>query len=170
MSTSKTLILAILAAVAPIALAHGDARHPQADPVKHEQKAWGIAGDARADRRTIEIRMTDNMRFTPDRIEVRQGETVRLMPINNGQIAHEFVLGSKKELEEHAALMKQFPDMEHDEPYIAHVPAGKRGEIIWTFNRSGEFDFACLLPGHYEAGMVGKIKVVAPENKVAPGR
>ncbi|MBL0165609.1 MAG: cupredoxin family protein [Propionivibrio sp.] len=168
MSAAKVLILAILAAATPVALAHGDARH--SDPVKHEQKAWGIAGDARAARRTIEIRMTDNMRFTPDRIEVRQGETVRLVPINKGQVGHEFVLGSKKELDEHAALMKKFPDMEHDEPYMAHVPAGKQGEIIWTFNRSGEFDFACLLPGHYEAGMVGRIKVVSAGNKATAGR
>jgi uncharacterized cupredoxin-like copper-binding protein len=54
-------------------------------------------------------------------------------------------------------------------PYMAHVPAGKQGEIIRTFNRSGEFDFACLLPGHYEAGMVGKIKVVVAGNKATPG-
>ena len=168
MSAAKVLILAILATATPVALAHGDAGH--SDPVKHEQMAWGIAGDARAVRRTIEIRMTDNMRFTPDRIEVRQGETVRLVPTNNGLVMHEFVLGTKKELDEHAALMKKFPDMEHDEPYMAHVPAGKQGEIIWTFNRSGEFDFACLLPGHYEAGMVGKIKVIAPANKATPGR
>ena len=169
MSVAKALILAILAAATPVALAHGDAGHKQADPVKHEQKAWGIAGDARAAMRTIEIRMTDNMRYTPDRIEVRHGETVRLVPINKGQVGHEFVLGSKMELDEHAALMKKFPDMEHDEPYMAHVPAGKQGEIIWTFNRSGEFDFAFLLPGHYEAGMVGKIKVVVAGNKATPG-
>jgi hypothetical protein len=71
MSVAKALILGILAATTPVALAHGDVEHNQAVPVKHEQKAWGIAGDARAARRTIEIRMTDNMRFTPDRIDVR---------------------------------------------------------------------------------------------------
>jgi uncharacterized cupredoxin-like copper-binding protein len=71
------------------------------------------------------------------------------------------VLGTKKELDEHAALMAKFPNMEHDEPYMAHVGPGKTGEIIWTFNRPGEFDFACLIPGHYQAGMVGKVKVIA---------
>ncbi len=129
--------------------------------MKHEQKPWGIAGDAKAVKRTIEIRMTDNMRFTPDSIEVRQGETIRFVHTNNGAVMHEFVLGTKAELDEHAALMKKFPGMEHDEPYMAHVAPGKKGEIVWTFNRHGEFDFACLLPGHYEAGMVGKIRVVA---------
>lgn len=129
--------------------------------MKHEQKPWGIAGDAKAVKRTIEIRMTDNMRFTPDSIEVRQGETIRFIHKNNGAVMHEFVLGTKAELDEHAALMKKFPGMEHDEPYMAHVAPGQKGEIVWTFNRHGEFDFACLLPGHYEAGMVGKIRVVA---------
>jgi uncharacterized cupredoxin-like copper-binding protein len=57
--------------------------------------------------------------------------------------------------------MLKFPNMEHDEPYMAHVPVGKTGEIIWNFNKAGDFDFACLIAGHYQAGMVGKIKVVA---------
>ena len=74
---------------------------------------------------------------------------------------HEFVLGTKKELDNHAALMMKFPGMEHSEPYMAHVAPGKTGEITWTFNRPGDFDFACLIAGHYQAGMVGKVKVVA---------
>ena len=78
---------------------------------------------------------------------------------------HEFVLGTKKELDEHAALMVKFPNMEHDEPYMAHVAPGKTGEIIWTFNRAGEFDFACLISGHYQAGMMGKVRVLAAARK-----
>ena len=158
--------LASLMAIAGVAHAHGDKPHAKpAGPVKMEQKAWGIAGNAKAAVRTIEVKMTDKMRFTPDRIEVRQGETIRLVHLNDGKIMHEFVLGTKAELDDHAALMKKFPGMEHDEPYMAHVAPGKTGEIVWTFNRAGEFDFACLLPGHYEAGMVGKITVVS--NKLA---
>ncbi len=57
--------------------------------------------------------------------------------------------------------MLKFPNMEHDEPYMAHVPPGKTGQIVWTFNRAGDFDFACLIAGHYQAGMVGKIIVSA---------
>jgi uncharacterized cupredoxin-like copper-binding protein len=76
-------------------------------------------------------------------------------------VMHELVIGTQKELAEHAALMKRFPNMEHEEPYMAHVAPGKTGEIIWTFNQAGDFDFACLLPGHFEAGMVGKILVKA---------
>ena len=134
---------------------------PKDDAVRKEQKPWGIAGDAKAVTRTIEIRMSDKMRFTPDLISVREGETVRLVHRNGGKQLHEFVLGTKQELDAHAALMLKFPQMEHDEPCMAHVRAGKKGEMVWTFNRAGEFDFACLIPGHCQAGMVGKVRVAA---------
>ena len=55
--------------------------------------------------------------------------------------------------------MAKFPTMEHNEPYMVHVPPGKMGEVIWNFNQQGEFDFACLMAGHYSAGMVGTIKL-----------
>ncbi len=162
MKLIKTPLLAAALATSGLALAHTDKPHDKkAGPVKKEQKDWGIAGNAKAGMRTVEFRMTDNMRFTPDKIEVKQGETVKLIIKNSGAVMHEFVLGTKKELEEHAALMLKFPNMEHDEPYMAHVPAGKTAEIIWTFNRPGNFDFACLIAGHYQAGMVGKITVSA---------
>lgn len=145
-----------------VALAHGEAHHGQrSGPVVMEQKPWGIAGQAKAVKRTIEVKMTDDMRFTPSVIEVRQGETIRFVHRNNGKVMHEFVLGTRKELEEHAEMMKKFPNMEHDEPYMAHVAPGEKAEMIWHFNRAGEFEFGCLLPGHFDAGMVGKIRVVA---------
>jgi len=161
MRIARTLLICSLALMPAIAGAHGDAHHKKsAGPVKLEQKPWGIAGNAKAVRRTIEVRMTDNMRFTPDRIEVRQGDTIRFILPNAGKLMHEFVIGTKQELDEHAVLMKKFPNMEHDEPYMAHVSPGDKGEIIWTFNRAGNFFFGCLLPGHYEAGMIGNIRVV----------
>lgn len=159
-----TAFVALIASssLATQAMAHGDEAHAKKTaPVVKEQKPWGIAGDARAATRTIEVRMSDQMRFAPDKIEVKQGETIRFVHKNDGRIMHEFVLGTKKDLDEHAALMVKFPGMEHDEPYMAHVAPGKTGEIVWTFNRAGEFDFACLIQGHYEAGMVGKVKVAA---------
>lgn len=124
-----------------------------------EQKDWGIAGSARQVRRTITLRMSDAMRFTPDRIEVRQGETVRLRVRNTGQVMHELVIGTPQELASHAETMLKHPGMEHDEPYMTHVAPGKTGEIIWTFNRAGEFEFACLIAGHFQAGMKGTITV-----------
>jgi uncharacterized cupredoxin-like copper-binding protein len=109
--------------------------------------------------------MTDAMRFTPERIEVRQGEVVRFVLKNRGKLLHEFVLGTRKELDEHAALMLKFPGMEHDEPYMAHVKPGGQGEMVWNFNRAGVFEFACLIAGHYQAGMVGKVTVAATKGR-----
>jgi uncharacterized cupredoxin-like copper-binding protein len=161
MNPIQTLTLAAALAGSGLALAHGDSTHGrQAGPVKKEQKDWGIAGEPKAVKRTVEFRMSDSMRFAPDKLEVKQAETLRLVLRNDGKLLHEFVLGTKRELDEHAALMVKFPTMEHDEPYMAHVPPGKTGEIIWTFNRAGNFDFACLIAGHYQAGMVGTVKVV----------
>lgn len=154
-----------LAAAAP-AWSHGDAHGKKhADPVVKEQKPWGIAGDARG-ARTIALRMGDDMRFRPERIEVREGETIRFVVRNAGKVLHEVVIGTEKELEEHAALMRKFPGMEHDEPFMAHVNPAGRGEIVWNFNRPGTFQFGCLLPGHFEAGMKGTI-VVIPKGRKA---
>jgi uncharacterized cupredoxin-like copper-binding protein len=161
MQPSRRLILGTAASLLTFgARAHTGEAHPKkTGPVKKEQKDWGIAGAAKDAKRTIEVGMLDTMRFVPDRIEVKFGETVRFIARNNGKVMHEFVIGTKAENEKHAALMMKFPSMEHDEPYMAHVPAGKSGQIVWTFNRAGEFEFACLIAGHYQAGMVGSIKV-----------
>jgi uncharacterized cupredoxin-like copper-binding protein len=165
MKLTKTLLLAAslalgLASPLPSA-AHADNHGKKPPALKLEQKDWGIAGEARAASRTVVFTMSDRMRFTPDTLTVKQGDTLRIVVRNAGKMLHEFVLGTKKELDAHGALMLRFPDMEHDEPYMAHVPAGQTGEIVWTFNRAGKFDFACLVAGHYQAGMVGKITVAA---------
>ncbi len=160
--TLARTFLAVCLALPALAIAHtahsghGAARHA----APKEQKPWGIAGDAKDVRRTIQVTMTDNMRFSPDRIEVRQGETIRLVVKNAGKVLHELVIGTRQELDEHAAMMKKHPGMEHDEPYMAHVAAGKTGQLVWNFNRAGDFEFACLIPGHYEAGMIGKVRVL----------
>jgi uncharacterized cupredoxin-like copper-binding protein len=165
----SALLLLVAALAAAPARAHGDAHGSSGAPVVKEQKAWGIAGDARPGLRTIRVSMNDRMRFVPDVITVREGETVRIVVRNDGQLMHEFVLGDRKTHEEHAALMLRFPNMEHDEPYMVHVAPGKTGEIVWNFNRAGEFAFACLIAGHYQAGMVGKVQVVPrPKNSSAP--
>ncbi len=159
-------IAALGAALAARAGAHGNKVHdPPATALPPEQKPWGIAASRRAARRTIEVGMGDDMRFRPARLELREGETVRFVLHNRGHELHEFVLGTREELDAHAELMLKFPDMEHDEPWMAHVPPGRRGEIVWTFNRAGEFEFACLIAGHYQAGMKGTIRVI-PATKV----
>ncbi|MGQ2979596.1 MAG: cupredoxin domain-containing protein [Polaromonas sp.] len=163
MKTILPVLAALLLAGATThSLAHGDdPKTGKAAALAKEQKEWGIAGDARSVTRTVTLTMDDNMRFTPDRLSFRQGETVRFVIRNRGKLLHELVIGTKKELDEHAAMMVKFPGMAHDEPYMAHVNAGKTGGLIWTFNRAGEFDFACLIAGLYQAGMVGKISVAA---------
>jgi uncharacterized cupredoxin-like copper-binding protein len=168
MKRRNAIQIAALAAATgamPMTFAHGNEDHSKkAGPVKKEQKPWGIAGDEKDIKRTVAVSMGDNMRFSPDKIEVKQGETIRFNVRNDGKIMHEFVIGTKKDLDEHAAQMIKFPTMEHDEPYMAHVAAGKTGSIVWNFNRPGDFDFACLIAGHYQAGMVGKIKVVGAKS------
>ena len=158
-SAAGAVLAGLLAVVGP-AHGHGDKAHAKAAvPVRMEQKAWGIAGDAKDATRTIDCRMLDTMRFSPERIDARLDETIRFRMRNTGQLMHEFVIGTKQENAKHYELMKKFPNMEHDEPWMAHVAPGKTGEIVWKFNRSGEFEFACLIAGHYEAGMVGQLRV-----------
>lgn len=168
LKTLKTAIAALMmAGVGNLASAHGDAAHAAKDmpmkemPVKMEQKPWGVAGNDKKVTRTISVSMTDSMRFSPETIDVKQGDTLKLVLRNDGKVLHEFVIGTRKDLDAHAALMMKFPNMEHDEPYMAHVGPGKTGTIVWTFNKAGTFDFACLIAGHYQAGMVGKINVAA---------
>lgn len=159
---AMALATALSMVAATAALAHGDEHEAKKDePVRKEQKPWGIAGDAASVNRTVFVKMADTMRFSPDSIKIVQGDTVRFRLTNAGKVQHEFVIGTKEENDEHAALMVKFPGMEHSEPYMAHVAPGKLGEIVWTFNRPGSFDFACLIAGHYQAGMLGKIDVAA---------
>jgi uncharacterized cupredoxin-like copper-binding protein len=141
------------------AFAHGPQPHGSVRSAPPEQMDWGIAGRARDVRRTVELTMLDSMRFVPDRIEVREGETLRLRVKNAGRLMHEIVLGTPAELARHAEQMKKHPDMAHDEPYMAHVPAGRQGELIWRFNRAGRFEYACLIAGHFDAGMRGTLIV-----------
>ena len=155
----RALLMTLAFALSGPVLAHGDKAH-RAGPVVKEQKDWGIAGDAKAVHRTVEFRMGDDMRFRPDRLTVKRGETLRLRIVNDGRQLHEYVLGTVAENARHAELMVRLPDMEHDEPWMAHVKPGGSGEIVWTFNRAGEFEFACLIAGHYGAGMKGRITVL----------
>lgn len=155
----RQILAALLALGAAAAHAHGDKKHAPAVAHQAEQKDWGILGERRAVTRAVTVDMTDNMRFRPDSITVREGDTVRFIVRNKGRMLHEMVIGTASELKEHAALMAKYPNMEHDEPWMLHVDPGKTGEIVWNFNRPGAFEFACLIAGHYEAGMRGTITV-----------
>ena len=125
----------------------------------HGTEAIGQPGQMAKVSRTVQIDMADTMRYTPSNLSFKRGETVRFVVKNSGQLKHEFVLGKTKDLKEHYELMKKFPEMEHEEPNMLSLAPGKSGELIWQFTKSGTVDFACLHPGHYEAGMKGAIKV-----------
>lgn len=108
--------------------------------------------------RTLQVDMGDNMRFTPERLTVRPGETVRFVVKNSGQIRHEFVLGTPADLQAHYQMMLQQPDMpHHGMGNSVSLEAGQTGELVWHFPRQGEVAFGCLEAGHYPAGMQGKV-------------
>ena len=160
MKTIKLIaVCAVLISASP-AFSHEKSSHGNASiSAVKEQQAWGIAGDVKAARRTITLRMTDDMRFSPDHITVKLGETLRLRVENKGQVLHEVVLGTPDTLQAHAQMMLKFPTMEHDEPYMAHVAPGATADLVWQFNRAGNFEFACLIAGHFQAGMRGTFTV-----------
>ena len=125
----------------------------------HGDDAIGKPGVAAKVSRTVKVDMSDAMRFTPPHIAVRQGETIRFVVRNSGRLKHEMVLGTEKELREHYELMKKNPEMEHDDANSVDVMPGKTGNIVWHFTKAGRVDFACLEPGHYDAGMKGSVTV-----------
>jgi uncharacterized cupredoxin-like copper-binding protein len=175
----------ILIAAATMALISGaaahDGEHPaaasEASPAKHQVDKSaspahdpataahshgapvGIPGKFADAKRTVKVDMTDAMRFNPSSIKVSRGETVRFVVTNSGKLKHEMVLGSMSELKKHADMMRKNPEMEHAEENMVSVESGKSGELIWKFSSSGNVDFACLQPGHFEAGMQGKVAV-----------
>lgn len=159
--SAALMSLAFLAG-APAVQAHSGQTHDKpktVTPVSAEEHAFGKQGIPKNVTRTITIDMEDTMRFGPGDITVKEGETIRFVVKNNGKMMHEMVLGTMEELKEHGELMKKHPGMEHDEPYMSHVSPGGEEEMVWQFTKAGEFYYACLIPGHFEAGMVGKIKV-----------
>ena len=159
----RCLLAAAIVLAAPAIDAHGPEKHaPKAkQAVSAEEHPWGREGDPKKASRTIAVDMSDDMRFRPDRLEIKAGETVRFVVANKGKLMHEMVIGTEAELKKHAELMRKHPGMEHDEPYMAHVSPGKREQIAWTFTRPGTFMYGCLIPGHWEAGMKGTIVVAA---------
>ena len=162
--TLSALIGAAFITTSSFAIAHGDDDHKKSAKAKTaavEEKSFGRAGDPKKVSRTISVSMNDQMRYEPAEIRVRTGETVKLVVANKGKTLHEIVLGTMDELKQHADLMKKNPGMEHDEPHMAHVKAGGKEDLVWQFTKPGEFYYACLIPGHFEAGMVGKVIVAS---------
>jgi uncharacterized cupredoxin-like copper-binding protein len=134
-----------------------DMDHEHAHEAKHA--AFGRPANAKTAKRTIDIEMSDALRFNPSELAIKKGESVRFVVKNTGKLEHEIVLGTMDELKMHAEMMKKDPGMKHKEPNELDVAPGKSGTLGWQFTKAGEFYYGCLVPGHLEAGMVGKIVV-----------
>jgi uncharacterized cupredoxin-like copper-binding protein len=154
-----TLITPIIALVASGALAAGshDGGHGHG-----EMMGAGMPGMHTQVSRTVEVTMMetdDGMAFAPENMMFKEGETVRFKLTNTGEMDHEFVLDTVEKNREHAMMMAKFPEMEHDDPNAIRLAPGETGEIVWTFAKPGAFQYACLIPGHMEAGMHGPVTV-----------
>ena len=129
---------------------------------RHRSFAAGEPGDPNKPAvKTVEVRMTEtdgaNMLFVPDRIEVKRGEQVKFVLKNQGKTDHEFMLDTVEHNAKHKIAMEANPDMEHDDPNGKRLAPDGSNEIVWRFTKAGTFEFACLIPGHYESGMHGTI-------------
>lgn len=159
---TAALCAASLVLTIGIAPAHAAGSHAggHAHAASSEETPFGMPGSKGVASRTVTIRMSDAMRFSPAVVNVKLGETIRFVVTNPGKLKHEFVLGTLNDLKEHAEAMKKHPDMEHDEEHHAvDLDGGKRGSLLWKFTKGGEFYFGCLIPGHFDAGMIGKVIV-----------
>jgi uncharacterized cupredoxin-like copper-binding protein len=161
----KSKIIASLLSFTVLSLttvAYADSGHKHGEKMgSHEEHASpiGIPGDAAKVTRTIKVDMSDTMRFTPNKVAVKRGETIKFVVKNSGKLKHEMVLGSAADLKEHAEMMRKMPGMAHADANMVTVEPGNTGDLIWKFTKAGAFDFACLQPGHFEAGMKGKVAV-----------
>lgn len=150
----------------------------QASPDEHF--AFGHPAKAEQATRTVELTLGD-MYFEPKALTVKEGETVHFVLTNKGQLLHEFNLGDAAMHAAHQQEMLKMVasgmltstgikhdmagmdhgdmGMKHDDPNSVLVEPGKTAELTWTFTQVTHLEFACNIPGHYQAGMVGKIAI-----------
>jgi uncharacterized cupredoxin-like copper-binding protein len=124
--------------------------------------AAGEPGDPKKPFREIKVEMREGglrMSFVPDKIEVKLGEQIKFVIWNSGFFDHEFLLDSFAGNAKHKIEMQKNPEMEHDDPNGKRVGVQGTAELLWKFTKRGRFEFACLIPGHYEAGMKGVVVV-----------
>ncbi|WP_448325937.1 cupredoxin domain-containing protein [Sulfitobacter sp. M13] len=138
---------------------------PDHDPI-------GKPGNGAEITRTIAINIKETasgyMLFEPDAISIENGSVVRFVIRNPGALDHEFFLGSFNEIEKHQIWMRNHPDMKHQDANAVAIPSGETAELVWKFSSKTNLEFACLIPGHRDAGMWGVIIVhdhLAPKSK-----
>jgi uncharacterized cupredoxin-like copper-binding protein len=152
--------LAVLSATSPL-LAIADS-----ESAGHSHEMEGLSagepGNPKELSRIIQVTMEERdgkMLYVPAKVEIRKGETIKFVIYNNGELDHEFVLATTKENLKHAEAMEMNPEMEHDDPNATRVAPKQTSEMIWKFTKAGQFEFACLIPGHRDAGMIGTVAV-----------
>jgi uncharacterized cupredoxin-like copper-binding protein len=138
--------------------------HHHAEHAEHAGDTIGQPGAAGKVTRTVKVDMSDNMRFTPEKLQVKTGDTIRFVVSNSGKIRHELVFGNEAQLKAHYAAMLKNPEMEHADDNQITLEPGKSGELIWQFTQTGTVNFACLQPGHYDAGMKGSVTVASGDS------
>ena len=160
MKHSIVVVLSAIALFAASAQASADAGHAHGG---HEEFAAGVPGDAKKPARLVTVKMRETsdgkMIYEPSKLAVKKGEQIRFVIVNAGEIPHEFVLATVEQNLRHGEMMKKYPEMEHDDPNSKTIQPRQKAEIIWRFTKAGAFEFACLIPGHREAGMIGTVDV-----------
>lgn len=129
----------------------------------HHSFAAGEPGDPTKPARLVPVTMREmddgKMAFFPAEVDVRTGEQVKFVIKNSGKTDHEFMLDSIERNAKHKIAMEKNPDMEHDDPNGKTLASEKSSEILWKFSKPGTYEYACLIPGHYELGMHGNVVV-----------
>ena len=150
------MLLPILFSAGPAFAGPGDAGHG------HTSFSAGEPGNPKKPFRVVEVTMHEGngkMGYTPPNLSVKRGEQIKFVITNSGELKHEFILANEKDNLKHAEVMKKYPEMEHDDPNAKNLEPNAKSEILWRFSKRGTFEYACLIPGHREAGMTGKITV-----------
>ena len=133
---------------------------PGAPGHSHKTFAAGAPGDPKKPARTVGVVMkeTDDgkMLFVPDQVEAKRGEQIRFALRTSARSITSSCSNSVERNAKHKIEMQKNPDMEHDDPNGKRLAPGGTSEIVWRFSKAGTFEFACLIPGHYESGMHGK--------------
>lgn len=177
MNLIKPLIAALAMSVSATVLAAG--AHDGGHHGEGLASVSGEPGKASEASRTVTVNMYDNY-YEPESIDVNPGETVRFVVANKGSLVHEFNIGTPAMHEGHQKEMMMMVEhgviqggklnhammdmdmgngqsMKHDDPNSILLEPGNSKELIWTFTDRGDIEFACNVPGHYQAGMYGEV-------------
>lgn len=155
-------VASLAAAIVAVSLAALTYPEAALEAKAHTANPAGTPGDPKMPARTIKVRMYvqgKKMLYEPSSITVRRGDQIRFVIYNEGYETHEFILSTVAANRKHAALMNKYPHMEHADPNAVTLAPFNGAEILWQFTKRGEFEYACLIPGHLKAGMHGKVTV-----------